>query len=78
MNKKNKEERQNKKPRNKDAMIKEKIGKLLKKSEDRKKKLECRLRKRKVNRDLSKLAKLLLSYKTELPKLLHSIFKKKC
>lgn len=78
LNKKNKEERQNKKPRNKDAMIKEKIGKLLKKSEDRKKKLECRLRKRKVNRDLSKLAKLLLSYKTELPKLLHSIFKKKC
>ena len=77
-NKKKKDVMQKSKAKNKDVKSKEENGKRLKKKEDRKKKLECRLRKRNHNRDMSKLAKLLLSYKTELLKLQLLIFKKKC
>ena len=77
-NKKKKDAKQKLRAKNKEEKNKEKSGKRLKKKEDRKKKPECKLRKRKHNKDMSKLAKLLLSYKTELLKLQLSIFKKKC
>jgi cation transport ATPase len=77
-NKKKKDAKQKLRAKNKEEKNKEKSGKRLKKKEDRKKKLECKLRKKNHNRDMNKLAKLLLSYKTELLKLQLSIFKKKC
>lgn len=66
------------KVKSKDVKSKEENGKRLKKKEDRKKKLECRDKKKNHNRDMNKLAKLLLSYKTESLKLQLLIFKKKC
>jgi len=77
-NKKKKDVMQKSKAKNKDVKSKEENGKNNKKKEDRKKKLECRLRKRNHNRDMSRLAKLLLSYKIKLLKLQLLIFKKKC
>lgn len=77
-NKKKRDVKQKSRLKNKEEKSKEKSGRRLKKKEDRKKKLECKLRKRNHNKDMSRLAKLLLSCKTELLKLQLSIFKKKC
>lgn len=77
-NKRKKDVMPKSKVKNKDVKSKEENGKRLKKKEDRKKKLECRDKKKNHNRDMNKLAKLLLSYKTELLKLQLLIFKKKC
>jgi hypothetical protein len=73
-----KEEKKSSKPKKSNVNKREETGKPLKKNADRKKKLACRPKKRKDNRDMSKLAKLLLSYKIELLKQPLSIFKKKC
>ena len=73
-----KEEKKSSKPKKSNVNKREETGKQLKKNADRKKKLACRPKKRKDNKDMSKLAKLLLSYKIELQKQPLSIFKKKC
>lgn len=75
---KNKEEMQNLKLKNKNVKNKEENGRKHKKNEDKKKKLEFKPRKSRINRDMNRLVKLLLSYKIELQKLLLLIFKKKC
>ena len=74
----NKEEIKNLKPKNKDVKNKEENGKKHKKNEDKKKKLGFKPKKSRINKDMNRLVKLLLSYKTELQSLLPLIFKKKC